>query len=91
MTAVPRCACVFLISLAFCNCECLLSLGCISADIASQYFSHIVRLRVTIHGTIGKSPDEEDDLIIPSPASGDPSMSYSCHFALMFTFPLCRR
>ena len=91
MTEVPRCACAFLISLAFWNSECLLSLGCISADIASEYFSHIVKLRVTLHGTIGKSLDEEDDLIFPSSASGDSSMSYSCHFALMFVFPLYRR
>ena len=91
MTEVPRSACTFLILLVFWNCDCLVSLGYISADITLEYFSHIVKLRVTLHGTIGKSPDEEDELIFPSPALGDPSMSYSCHCALMLVYPLCRR
>ena len=66
-----------------------LSFGGIRAVIASEFYSH--KLRMTLHGTMGKSPNGQYDLIFPSLALGDPSMFYSCHCGLMFVFPLCRR
>ena len=89
VTELLHFALAFVISLEFWNSEFFLSLGGIRTVIASEFYFH--KLRVTLHSTIEKSPDEQYDLIFPLPTSGDPSMFYSCHCGLIFVFPLCRR